>query len=294
MKEKVYVDRLFAGYEDTPDMMDFKEEIAGNLKERVHELITKGLNEEDAFGKAAAELGDITAIADGVGKKKRNETIGQMYMKAKPPVTIRTAGGFAAASGLLLLALGLAAFSFLSGGNNLSAYAVSSILLAIACGLYVYFGLTQDTAAHYAMKRGRALAYGVVCASALVGTGIGAVSFLPGGLDMALGIGMGAAFVLCAVCALVFLLATETKRQKPWLTAMVERSVESAMGLHQVTVDPAKAARFGAASGGLWILAVTVWITLHMVFGFRYAWLVFLFTLSVQVFMAAALFEKKK
>jgi len=294
MKEKIYVDRLFAGYEDTPDIMDFKEEIAGNLKERVHELTTKGLDEEGAFGKATAELGDITAIADNVGKKKRNETIGQMYMKAKPPVTIRTAGGFAAASGLLLLGMALAAFSFFSGEYNLSVYAVSSILISVACGLYAYFGLTQETAAHYAMKKGRALAYGMVCVTVLLGAGLIAVSFLPRGLDMAMGIGIGAAFVLCAVCALVFLLATETKRQKPWLAAMVERSVENAMGLHQVMVDPAKASRFGAASGGLWIFAVALWITLHMAFGLRYAWLVFLFTLSVQVFMAAALFETKK
>ena len=294
MKEKVYVDRLFAGYEDTPDIVDFKEEIAGNLKERVHELVAAGLYEEDAFTKAAEELGDITAIADDAGKKKRKEAIGQMYMKVKPPVTKRTAGGFAAASGLLLLAVGLAAYSLFSGEGHASAYAVPSILLSVACGLFAYFGLTQETAAHYAMKRGRSLVYGLVCMLALLGVALGGMSFLPGGLFRPLAIGVGAVFILCAICALVFLLATETKRQKPWLAAMVTRSIENAIGLHESMVDPANAARFGAASGGLWILAVAIWITLRVVFGWQYAWLVFLFALSAQVFMAAALFDRKK
>ncbi|MDR0221210.1 MAG: permease prefix domain 1-containing protein, partial [Lachnospiraceae bacterium] len=118
MREKVYVDRLFAGYEDSPEIKDFKEEIAANLKERVKALMADGLEEEAAFDKAAAELGDITAIADEVGKKKRNETIGQMYMGAQMATPKHTAAELAVATGFLLFAVGLALLTFFSATSS--------------------------------------------------------------------------------------------------------------------------------------------------------------------------------
>ena len=215
MREKVYVDRLFADYEDTLEIRDFKEEIAGNLRERIQELIEKGLDEENAFDKATAELGDITAIADDEGKKKRNEAIGLMYMRAKVPVTKRTAGGLTAASGLLLLAAGLTLISLFSETGITIFYSASAILLSIALGMYTFFGLTQETTSHYAMKKGRAAVYGIVCFTAFLGTGLAVVSFLSSGLKMSVALGIKIAFILPAICVLIFMLATEQKRQKP-------------------------------------------------------------------------------
>jgi MFS family permease len=291
MKEEVYVDRLFVDYEDTLEIRDFKEEIAGNLKERVKELISKGLDEVAAFDKATIELGDITAIADDIGKKKRNEAIGQMYIKAKVPMTSRTAGGLAAASGLLLLAVGLALISFFGESSGVAYYYSAAVLLSVACGAYAYFGLTQETAAHYAMGKRRALAYGVVCLAAFLGAGLAVVSFLFNGFDMSLTVGIKTAFILPAICALIFLIATEPKRQKPWLKAMVEREIEKSFVLHRDMVDPAKAAKFGVASSGLWALAVALFLALGFIFSWRFAWLVFPFALAIQVFMITAIFK---
>ncbi|MCL2154387.1 MAG: permease prefix domain 1-containing protein [Leptospirales bacterium] len=289
MKEKVYVDRLFMNYEDTPEIRDFKEEIADNLKERIKELISKGLGEEKAFDKATTELGDITAIADDVGKKKRNETIGQMYMGARVSLTKKTATGLALASGLLLLGIGLALITFFNKTSSVSFYYISAALLALACTLYTYFGLTQETTAHYAMKSGRALAYGIICFIGILGVGFAGISFLFGGLELSVVLGIKIALVLFAACALIFLLATESRRQKPWLKTMVEREIENSM---QDMVDPVKAARFGVASIGLWILATALFITLGFIIGWYYSWLVFLFGLAIQVFMVTMIFKK--
>ena len=294
MREKVYVDRLFADYEDTPEIKDFKEEITSNFKERINGLMAEGLDEEKAFDKAAAELGDITDTADAVGKKKRNEAIGQMYIKAKVPVTKKTAAGLAAASGLLLFAAGLALTAFFSKTENQLFYYISSFLLSVSCGMYTYFGLTQETAAHYAMKKGRAAAYAAVCFSAFLGAGLAVVSFLFFGFEMSASLGIKIAFILPAVCVLIFLLVTETKRQKPWLKAMVDRDIENSMKFHMDMVSPVKAAKFGIASCGLWILAAAVFITLGSVLGWRYSWLVFIFALAIQVFMTMMIFEKKE
>ena len=294
MKEKVYVDRLFADYEDTLEIRDFKEEIAGNLKERIKELLTKGISEEKAFDQATAELGDITAIADEVGKKKRNEAISQMYMKAKVPLTKKTAAGLTVASGLFLLSVGLVLITFFGKMSDAWLYYTSAVVLSVACSLYVYFGLTQETAAHYPMVSRRALAYGFVCLIGFLGAGLAVVSFLFNGVEMSAALGIKMALILPAICALIFLLTTETKRHKPWLKAMVEREIENSMRYHMDMVDPVKAARFGVASGGLWILAIAVFITLGFVISWQYSWLVFLFTLAIQVFMTATIFGKEK
>ncbi|MCL2099387.1 MAG: permease prefix domain 1-containing protein [Oscillospiraceae bacterium] len=291
MKEKIYVDRLFAGCEDTPEIRDFKEEISANLAEHIQNLIKKGLGEEQAFEKAAAELGDITAIADEIGNKKRNETIGQLYMKSKVPITKKTAAGLTAASGLLMIAAGIFLFTFF-GGAAAGFYYISAVLLAGACGLYIFFGLTQETASHYAVKKNRALAYGAVGFFGLMGAGTAASAVFFNGLRFYTAAGIASAFIIPAVCALIFLLTTEPKRQKPWLRAMVRLEIENSLKYHQDMVNPVKAARFGVMSGGVWILAVTVFLTFGFIFGWQYAWLVFPFALAVQVFMTAMIFEK--
>lgn len=78
---KKYVDDLFHGYEETPELRDFKEEITSNLHARISNLEEKGMQSNDAFTKAVAELGDITTIADEISKQKRNELIGEMYIQ---------------------------------------------------------------------------------------------------------------------------------------------------------------------------------------------------------------------
>jgi len=300
MKEKIYIDRLFTDYEDTPEIRDFKEEIAGNLNERIKELISKGYTEEKAFDKATAELGDITAIADAFGKKKRTEAIGRMYMGAKTPITKRTAAGMTAATTLLLLAVGTALITAFSPTGKTWVYYVSGVLLSIACGLYTYFGLTQETKAHYAMKTERAIAYGAVCLVGVLSAALAVVTFVFEGLEMSVALGFKAALIIPAVSALVFLLATESKRQKPWLKAITELyerkiglDIENSIKLHSMSiVNPVKAAKFGVISGGLWIMAIALFFTLNLVIGWNFAWLVFLFALAIQVIMVSTIFEK--
>ena len=324
MREIVYVDRLFADYEDTPEIRDFKEEVAVNMAERVKALVAGGLGEDAAFDRAAAELGDITAIADEAGRKKRSQAIGQMYMRAKVPLTKRTAAGFTAATGLALLCVAIqliltfsrAGFygsgsDYSGSGYSMAYHYLSVVLLAVACALFTWFGLTQETASHFAMGRGRAAAYGVVCLVGVAGTGLAVVSFLFDGLAMSFALGIKVAFILPALCALAFLLMTEPKRQKPWLKALTESGiglgagigsgVESGVrsGIDQTafpfldTVDPAKMARFGVSSGGLWLLSIALFLTMGLAFRWLYAWLIFPFALAAQVFMVTMLYNRK-
>ncbi|MCL1979120.1 MAG: permease prefix domain 1-containing protein [Methanomassiliicoccaceae archaeon] len=292
MKEKIYVDRLFADYEDTPEIRDFKEEIAGNLKERVKELRSKGLGEEEAFEKATAELGDITAIADDVGKTRRNEAIGQMYMKAKVPITKKTAAGLTFATALLLLGAGLGVINYFSETSDMLLYYISVLLVADAAGTYAYFGLTGETAARYPMKSGRALAYYIIIFVGVLGEGLASVMFFFDGMELSAALGIEFVLVFPAVCALIFMIATETDRKKPWFKAMTKHEAEKEMEFYHNYVDPVKAARFGVSSGGLWFLAAALFVTLFFIFEWQHAWVVFLFAFAAQIFMVATIFGK--
>jgi cytochrome c oxidase subunit IV len=291
MIEIVYVDRLFADYNDTQELRDFKEEIAVNLSERVKEFVSKGLTEDAAFEKAAAELGDITVIADTAAKQKRTETIGQMYMKAKVTITKRTAAGLTVATAFLLFAAGVGLVNFF-GKSNETPYYLAAALLSVAAGLYTYFGLSQETAAHYAVKKGRAVTYGVIALLGVLGAGLAIVSFLTDGWEISASIGIKAALILPAICVLIFMLSTEPKRQKPWLKAMIDRDIEASMSFHSDMVDPVKAARFGVASGALWLFAIALCVTLGIFVNWNISWLPPLFALPVQVLMTVSIFKK--
>ena len=295
MKEKIYVDRLFAEYEATPELEDFKEEIVTNFKERVKSLMSSGgFDEGEAFEKAAEELGDITAIADEIGKKKRNETIGLMYMKARTPLTKKTAAGLASASGIFLIGIGVALINAFSGSPAALQFYITAVLISLAGGLYVFFGLTQETSAHYAMKSGRALAYSIVCFMGFLSAGLAIVSFLFDGFELSDSLIMKAILIIPALCALIFLLATESKRQKPWLRAMVEREISESIQFNLDITDPVKAAKFGVTSGGLWILALALFLTLHLYVALPFAWIIFIFAFAVQSFMVSTIFTNKK
>ena len=310
MREKVYVDRLFAGYEDTPEIRDFKEEITGNLKERVKELMSKGLGEDEAFDKATAELGDITAIADNLGKKKRNEAIGQMYMNAKVPITKRTALGLTLATGLLLVGAAMFVINYFSDESKIQFYYLGILLISDALGLYVYSGLTQESAYRFAMKNKRALMYGVIVFVGVLGEGLATVLFFFDDAELAIALGIEFALVVPAVCALVFLVATGSNRDKPWVKARKEEytnpqsgiilgigigrgaNIEGSLNSELSMVDPVRAARFGVISGGLWILATALFILIGLSYDWWYALLVFLFAAAVQVMMTSTIFRR--
>ncbi|MCL2509770.1 MAG: permease prefix domain 1-containing protein [Methanomassiliicoccaceae archaeon] len=295
MREKVYVDRLFADYEDSPEIRDFKEEIAGNLKERVRELMSKGLGEEEAFEKASAELGDITAIADDLGKRKRNEAIGQMYMSAKVPLAKKTAAGLTIATGLLLIGAGLAVVNYFVETSDTLLFYIAAVLLGGAFGLYAFSGLSQESVAHYAMKNTRASVYGVAVFVGVTGAMLAITTYMLGDAELPTALGIALATMVPAVCALVFLGATESDRLKPWAKAIYESKTEHEMRYgEEIKVDPRKAARFGVCSGGLWLLAVAIFAFVGLSYSWWYALLVFVIALAVQVMMVSTIFVKSE
>jgi hypothetical protein len=160
------IDAVFAEYENTAELCEFKDEICLYVTEHIKELLKNGVNEKEAISRALEKLGDVTEAANLVSRKKRNEVIMQAYMR-KVPIGIKHAIGYAL-SALILLAGLMSAGSVWFGGDR--PIAVTSSLLPfvlISVSGFVFFGLTQETKKRYPLSWKRSLFY-VVSAILLI------------------------------------------------------------------------------------------------------------------------------
>ncbi|MGI6149658.1 MAG: permease prefix domain 1-containing protein [Limnochordia bacterium] len=83
LNTREYLDSLFADYQETPALDDFKEELRGFLDERIKNLVQTGMAQRDAFFQATSELGDMSAVADEISRKKKQEVLAEMYMRTR-------------------------------------------------------------------------------------------------------------------------------------------------------------------------------------------------------------------
>lgn len=289
MREKVYVDRLFAEYEDSQEIKDFKEEVVANLRDRVQDFLKEGMSAELAFEQATAELGDITQIADHIGKARRNEAIGDMYLTGVK-VNKTHAAGYAV--GVLMLLIGLLGLlSYALGYTaNIGNYTLITVLLVISVGALTFLGLTQETRANYPMPAKRATAYGIIAAGLTLGV---LLAYLLYSLNNELLTVIGV-FLACIVPfsgILLYMILTEKKRHKPWVSNQINR--EQNLHMAYSFADPVRATRFGVASGALWTLAFAILVTVGIYLGWKHAWLVFLFAVPIQLLMLMGIFTDK-
>jgi len=308
MNIREHVDALFADYKDTEPMRDFKEELAGNLTDRIAALCKKGLSEGDALKKALDELGDISAIADEISMKKKQEVFCDMYMGTRKYLTPgRTAlfilGGAAVCFGLLS-----AAVTWFATELPVAALATGMLFIALGAGFLTFMGLTQETAARNPMSPKRSLLYAASVSVFLFGALSAPVvyfataslspaelaargwTFSPENLGFTAAISVLIPFVLPSAALLIFLALTEKDHSKPWAKALREDAIRRE---NERFADPAYAERFGLFSGALWIAAVTLFVLLFILTGIKFSWLAFPVALVAQMLLIAE-FSKKR
>ncbi|NLY55443.1 MAG: hypothetical protein GX058_02915 [Firmicutes bacterium] len=280
MKAQIYVDRLFQGYEDTPELRDFKEEIASNLRERIAELEEKGYDPEKAFELAVAELGDITAIADQISREKRNEVIGRMYMGWKVPMGRKHALGYVVSGGVLAFGIVVALMNYFTTGRVFTALAALIPFVILPVAALVFLRLTQETAARYPMPWRRALVYAIITAITLFGLNTSVMLHYLEEADPSAVLGVLIPFVIPGLCIGAFLVLTEKPRYKPWVAE--QEKIWTNYYAKEYN-DPRSLEQRGLLSGALWLFAVAVFFTLGFLIGFRYAWVTFLFAIAGEM-----------
>ncbi len=61
-KLRDYIEELLVGMEESEELQEFKYELVMNLCDKIADLLTDGLTEEEAFREAVATLGDLRAV----------------------------------------------------------------------------------------------------------------------------------------------------------------------------------------------------------------------------------------
>ena len=311
MKAKEFVDSLFKGYEETAALADFKEELLANLNAKTESLVKKGMEPEAAFEKAAAQLGDISALADELSLKKRKEVFEEVYMDIRNFMSTKRVAGYAVFTVLALFGIITGLIVFFSGNRQNAQYDViavfSAILpfLTVAAAGFTWLGLTQETSSSYPVSGKRAawyaagaglIIFGLFSAPAVLFGSIksfnmmGVITTDGGRLDWMAAVSSLIPFVLPGIGILVFLGLTEKERLKPWAKHLRDSAVKSEM---EIWNDPALATRFGLFSGAIWIFAAGIFILLGFLLGFRYSWLVFIFATAFQLLVQAMMIRKQ-
>ena len=304
MNAKEFVDSLFEGYEETTALADFKEELLGNLNAKIDSFAKKGMDNETAFEKASAELGDVSALADELSLKKRKEVFEEVYMDIKMYMPAGRVAAYVVFGVLALFGITAGCIAFfatksLGLNNNLSMtslFAPMMPFLVSAAAGFTFLGVTQESASMYPVGKKRAVLYTV--ASTLISFGLFTMPLVYFGSRFAVTImgeisaivaiiAMMIPFVLPGAGLLVFLVLTEKDRLKPWAKDFHQKTVERELAMW---FDPETAGRFGMFSGAIWIFAAGLFVLLGFLIGFRYSWLVFIFAtafqLAVQGFMS--------
>ena len=332
MDAKAFVDSLFEGYEETAALVDFKEELLANLHAKIENFVKKGMDAESAFAKASAELGDVSALANELSLKKRTEVFEEMYMDIRHYMSAGRVAGYVVFGIIALFGITVALITLFSTNSigimnktslDLTAFfAVMMPFLTVAITGFTYLGVTQETSSLYPVSKKRGAWY--ASAAGLIAFGVCIMPIVYFSTKIAGNIvdayfdvdvealvpviAMLIPFILPGIGLLVYLILTEKNRLKPWAqnlyrkTVLNEKELEMAImsalhdpaGIKAVLYNHTNVIRFGLFSGTLWICAIGLFLLLGFIIGFKFSWLVFIFTIAVQLLLVQGLLFKRE
>jgi hypothetical protein len=293
MKTQDFVNRLFSEYEESPALRDFKEELLSNLEARIASLKAKGLDEGAAFEKATGELGDISALADQISLKKKQEVLQDAYLGLRKYLKPGRVAWYVISGAWFVLGIVIALVASLAGEEP-SAYEAFwepykrgiqffGVLVAFvppAAGVLTFLGITQETASRNPLSPKRGFWYALAVLVLSFGVILSPLTYFAAGRRLMEALATLIPCVIPGLGVLIFLILTEKDTRKPWVRAQHEKEARVNMELFS---DPVAAARFGMISGALWIFAAGLFLLLGFLAGFRISWLVFVFAVAVQL-----------
>ena len=305
MNTKEYVASLFADYEQTAALAEFKEELQTNLDDRIKSLVQKDMSEQEAFKKATTELGDISALADELSLKKRREVFEDAYLGIrkyiKPPrVAAYVLAGACALFGIassLIAFLGMDARFAPEGlqiqtNTRLTAFfAVLMFFTVVSVCLFTFLGTTQETASRYPMSAKRGLWYTLAAGLISFGIILFPLTYFAVGRGLLEALATLIPFVLPGIGLLVFLILTEKNHLKPWVTDRISEETKQA---EEIWKNPALSARFGMFSGAIWILAIGLFVLLGILMGFQFSWFVFVLAIAAELVLQGVMIKNKE
>ena len=225
---KAFVESLFDGYQKTPALVEFMEELTGNLDDKVASGVKKGLSREAAFSKARAELGDISALAAELSLKARQDVYAERYLGIRSYMTAPRSVLYVLFGAFLAFGIISAAIVYFTA--NAGAYGASTnstermtevfgvllVFLTAAAAGFTFLGLTQETAYCRPMRKKRAALYAAVIGLIVFGCVFSPLTYFATGRGLMEATAVLIPFFLPGAGGLAFLVLTEKSRLKPW------------------------------------------------------------------------------
>lgn len=283
MKEKVekYIDDLFIDIYETRQLLELKEEIGSNLLEKIKDFINDGYSENEAFNKATSDLGDMSELVEGLKKASEQKMYENMYKRQL--LDKKHIIGYIVASAILLSGIMVSGITYFEVKDLLSTVGALMPFLIISVGLFVYFGLTQETKQNYGMKRKRAMGYSLATTVLLLGIFLTSLSYFAG-VELSGVLGTLMVFVIPSAIVFIYLGLTEKRRSKvDWEKQWIEYYSDSkTMMIH------------GNISGALWVFAFGAIPLVGFKLGWKYAWIPFVVAIGGQLIIEAIFASIKK
>ncbi|MDR0689934.1 MAG: permease prefix domain 1-containing protein [Spirochaetaceae bacterium] len=293
MDTKDFVDRLFSEYEETAELRDFKEELLSNLDARIANLIAKGLDKKDAFEKASGELGDISALADQISLRKKQEIFQDAYMGMRVYLKPLRVAFYVIAGVWGILGAVIALVVYFTGEEQSALEAfwepnkrltgtlgVLLSFISTSVAAFTFLGVTQETTSRYPHSKKRGAWYALAAWALCFGAILFPLTYFATDRGLMEAAATLIPFSIPGLALLIFLQLTEKDYRKPWARARYEKEARVS---REMWSDPLIAARFGMVSGAIWIFAAGLFILLGFLIGFHLSWLVFVFAVAVQL-----------
>ncbi|KUO52032.1 MAG: hypothetical protein APF76_02510 [Desulfitibacter sp. BRH_c19] len=214
-KVKKYIDNLFFEVGASQQLFDLKEELTTNMKEKIGDYKSRGMEGEQAFKEAVISMGDLSGLVDDMRKLGQDKARQAIYSTMTSRIS--TAGIIA---GALLSLFGMFTVIMLffmnsSGEAALSGEGVAGPGIFIVAGgaLITYSILTRETQRKYSMNKIRAALYGLSIGLLLFGLFTAFVTHFSTD-EMYKAIASLMVFSLGGIGLFLFLILTETDRRK--------------------------------------------------------------------------------
>lgn len=212
LKQKIerHIDNLFSGVEPSQELFDLKEELAANMRDKIQDLMARGLDGEQAFREAAISLGDLGALVEDMRRVGRERASRPLTATANSRLT---ALGIVAGTSLVLFGLFNILMLYLMRLPG-EAVAGTGIFVVVGGAVLTYSILVRETRRRYAMHPTRAALYALAVGLVLFGLMAGVTSRYATG-EWYIGVAALMFFFLGGTGLLLYLVLTERDYSKP-------------------------------------------------------------------------------
>ncbi len=208
-KITTYIDNLFSEVGASQQLFDLKEELVTNLKEKIADIKSRGLDDEQAFKEAVISMGDLSSLVDDMRRIGQNTAKPWAY--SSMTARISTAGIIA---GVLLILFGIFTVAMLHFIKMEAVPVIGSSIFIVAGGtLLTYSILTRETRNKYGMNKIRAVLYALAIGLILFSIFTALTSCSATG-EMFIAIGSLMVFSMPGIGLFLLLILTETDRSK--------------------------------------------------------------------------------